>query len=116
MSSKTKAIILVISCVLIGFILGVALDRAVFLKLYHPSREKNYKKELVKRLNLNKEQQTRLDSILSWSQREFKNLSGEFRPRFDSLKSAFYDSVRSILTPEQLSKFEKMIKEKNGRR
>ncbi len=116
MNSKTKAVLLIIGCILIGLILGIALDRVALLKLYHPKKERSYKKELIKRLNLDKTQQTRLDSILSWSQREFKNLSKEFRPKFDSLKSALYDSIRSILTPEQLKEFERMVKEKNGRR
>ncbi len=116
MGNKTKAIVFIITCILIGFVLGVAFDRFVFLKLYNPKKERNYKQELVKRLNLNKEQQARLDSILSWSQNEFKSLSREFRPKFDSLKSALYDSIRTILTPEQRSEFEKMIKEKTKRR
>ncbi|MCS7229473.1 MAG: hypothetical protein RMJ81_07745 [Candidatus Kryptonium sp.] len=118
MSSKTKAIILVIVCILIGFGLGILVDRTFLLK-HHPRRGlKEYRKELIERLKLNQEQQVRLDSILSWSQREFKNLSREFRPKFDSLKSALRDSIRAILTPEQINEFEKMIKEteKNGRR
>lgn len=119
MSSKAKAVILVIGCILIGFALGILIDRTLLLK-YHPRKNtlKEYRKELVKRLNLNQSQQVRLDSILSWSQKEFKNLSKEFRPKFDSLKSALRDSIRSILTPQQIKEFEKMIKEteKNERR
>lgn len=116
MGNKAKAIVFVISCILIGFIFGVALDRFVLLKLFNPKKEKNYREELVRGLSLNKEQQVRLDSILSWSQNEFKNLSKEFRPRFDSLKNALYDSIRAILTPEQRSEFEKMIKKEKIKR
>lgn len=113
MSSKTKAVILIIGCIIIGFIAGVLLDRLLLLK-YHPPQKfglKEYRKEIIKRLNLNQTQQVRLDSILSWSQREFKNLSKEFRPKYDSLKNALRDSIRSILNPEQIKEFEEMIKE-----
>lgn len=120
MSSKTKALILVLGCILIGFVLGVVLDRVAFLKIYHPKRSgiKEYRKNLVERLKLNETQQVKLDSILSWSQSEFKKLSSEFRPKLDSLRNVVRDSIRSILTPEQLNEFEKMIKEmeKNERR
>jgi hypothetical protein len=121
MSNKTKAIVLIIVCVLIGFVLGVVIDRVALKEIYHGEKRdglKEYKRELVKRLNLSKEQQVRLDTILGWSQREFKKLSKEFKPKFDSLRNVVRDSIRSILTPEQLGEFEKMIKEteKNGRR
>lgn len=112
MSSKVKAIALILGCVLIGFILGILIDRTFFAKYHHRKMGlKEYRKELIKRLDLDKNQQVRLDSILSWSQNEFRNLSKEFRPKFDSLKSALRDSIRSILTPQQIEKFEKMIKE-----
>ncbi len=120
MNSKTKALILVLGCILIGFILGVVIDRVVFLKIYHPKRFgiKEYRKEIVERLKLNETQQVKLDSILSWSQSEFKKLSSEFRPKLDSLRNATRDSIRAILNPDQLNEFEKMIKEmeKNQRR
>ena len=119
MSNKTKAIIVILGCIIIGFNLGVLADRLLFLK-YHPRKPglKEYRKELIKKLNLNQTQQVRLDSILSWSQIEFKNLSKEFRPKYDSLKNALRDSIKSILNPDQIEKFEKMMKEieKNGRR
>ncbi len=113
MSSKTKAAILIIGCIIIGFILGILLDRLFLLK-HHPPRKpglKEYRKEIIERLKLNQTQQIQLDSILSWSQREFKNLSREFRPKYDSLKNALRDSIKTILNPEQIKKFEEMIKE-----
>lgn len=120
MSSKTKAVIVVLGCIIIGFIAGLLLDRLFLLK-YHPPRRsglKEYRKEIIKRLNLTQTQQVQLDSILSWSQREFKNLSKELRPKYDSLKNALRDSIKAILNPEQIKEFEKMIKEteKNERR
>lgn len=116
MGNKTKAIFFVAICILIGIVVGAVLDRFVFMNLFNPKKERNYREELVKRLNLNKDQQVRLDSILSWSQNQFKNLSKEFRPKFDSLKNALHDSIRAILTPEQRAEFEKMIKEKTKRK
>ncbi len=114
MSNKAKAIVLIVVCVFVGFVLGVVIDRVALRGVYRGERRgglSEYKKELVKRLNLTKEQQVRLDTILGWSQSEFKKLSKEFKPKFDSLRSVVRDSIRSILTPEQLGEFEKMIKE-----
>jgi len=120
MSSRAKAIVLIVVCILIGFVLGVVVDRFALKREYSgwKSGLSEYKKELIRRLNLTEEQQVKLDTILGWSQREFKKLSGEFKPRFDSLRNVVRDSIRSILNQEQLTEFEKMIKEteKNGRR
>ena len=74
-----------------------------------------YREKLVKELELNKAQEIKLDSILSWSTREYRKLSCEFRSRFDSLRHVVRDSIRAILTPEQKEKFERLIKKKRRR-
>jgi hypothetical protein len=68
--------------------------------------------EMQKRMQLSNEQVTKINSIMDETRARFHEVRERYRPEMDSLQKDQRDKVRSILSPSQLTEYEKMLKER----
>lgn len=121
--SQSKARLIVVSVFVIGFAAG-----ALSLNLYqqlNPSSKKDGPRGgaefLIKRMNeevgLASDQQEQIKKILDETSEKYRELRKEmdpaiknFEPRFNAVRQESRDRIRALLTPEQLPKYEDMVK------
>ncbi len=107
--SKNLAITFLLGAVLVGGALGFTADR-VMLRERIAQREPG-RGSLADRLQLDASQRTRLDSIIDDRHKRYDLIMGAVRPALDSSKKRFRDEIRLMLTPTQLTEFEKVLAE-----
>lgn len=124
MNLKTKAL-LYLACVFsTGFLLGFAAhsladrytgasDRLSFAD-YHSKPQ--MVAGLTKELDLMPEQAARLEKIIDSSRRHFIALQDDFKPRCDKITKKTISEIRTILTPEQVERFNRFLKKHPIRR
>jgi hypothetical protein len=121
-SSTSKARLIVLSVFLIGFAAG-----ALSLNLYqslNPSSKRNAPRGgpefLIKRMDeevgLTSDQQEQIKKILDETSQKYKQIRSEmdpvvepFQPRFNAVRQESRDRIRTLLSPEQLPKYEEMV-------
>jgi Spy/CpxP family protein refolding chaperone len=109
-----------------GIVGGVVLERHLLdqkPKRSHrtsrePSREagNRFFDKMVEELSLTPEQQDQMRDIFKNSEERIKNLRGEMDKRFHELRVQFVEEIKSILTEEQIQKYDAMIEEHRARR
>lgn len=132
-SSKVSAIALIISLVLCGALLGVAVDRvylscsasektgAATTSQRRRRRSRRHKlKRLVdlfkKRLKLTADQEKAVREALAASWEEMKPIRRRIEPELKVLRERARRKIRKALTPEQLKTYEKMVARYEARR
>jgi len=75
------------------------------------SRRQSYIAELRKRLRLTPPQINQLETIMDDTKAKYKALRDSYRPETLKIKQAHIDRVRSILTPDQVPTYEKIVAE-----
>jgi Spy/CpxP family protein refolding chaperone len=81
----------------------------------NPKPEELRKKRLAEmqtRMKLSDEQVAKINSIYDETRAKFHEVRERYRPEMDVLERAQRDKVRSILSPEQQTEYEKMLKER----
>jgi len=76
-------------------------------------------RRLTRQLNLNDVQVQQLNQIMDDTAKKMADLRKQMDPEFDAVRKESQDRVRQILTPEQLNKFNEMVRrfeERRGRR
>ena len=68
--------------------------------------------EMQKRMQLSNEQVSKINSIMDETRARFHEVRERYRPEMDALQKDQRDKVRSILSPTQLTEYEKMLKER----
>src|ERR1700722_6393217 len=125
-NSRRAAVLLVIAVFVLGIALGVL---GTYLEGYRvfgwatprkprpdhspaaQQRDRQAKvEELTKDLNLTPDQQKQLDSVLTQRQTRFGGIYKQFRAQEDQARKQGRDEIRAILTPDQLAKFEDMLR------
>jgi len=124
-NSKSKARLIVVSVFVIGFAAG-ALSLNLYQQLNGSSRNdggpRGGAEVLIKRMNqkvgLSSDQQEQIRKVLDETNEKYREIRKDmeprikdFSPRFDAVRQESRDRIRSLLTPDQLPKFEKMIEE-----
>jgi Spy/CpxP family protein refolding chaperone len=128
-SSTTKARLLVVSVFVIGFLAG-----ALSLNLYQqwispnsPERggdpSNRILRKMDERLSLTTEQEAQIKSILEETFSKYKGIRSEmeprvkeFEPRFNEARQQGREKIRSVLSAEQLPKYEEMVLEQDRMR
>jgi len=123
-SSQSKARLIVVSVFVIGFAAG-----ALALNLYQSLNGSNKKDPrrggtefLIGKMNevvgLSSDQQEKIRKILDETSDKYKQIRVEidplvkpFEPRFNAVRQESRDRIRTLLTAEQLPKYEKMVEE-----
>ncbi len=118
---KSLKVWLVIILVFIaGFGSGVVTTRAVgrrfaYRLLNDPDAvRKVVAARLARKLDLTRDQKSKVDEILLRTQDDLKDLRQEFGPRFQSIMISARNDISAVLTPEQEERFRK-FREENRR-
>lgn len=122
-NSQSKARLIVVSVFVIGFAAG-----ALALNLYQSLNGSNKRDPrrggtefLIGKMNeevgLTSDQQEKIRKILDETSEKYKQIRVEidplvkpFEPRFNAVRQESRDRIRTLLTSEQLPKYEEMIK------
>jgi hypothetical protein len=123
-NSRTKARVIVVSVFVIGFVAG-ALALNLYQRLTSSSNKdmpRNGTEFLVRRMNdrvgLSSEQQEQIKQILDETNDKYRDIRKDmeprikdFEPRFNTVRQESRDRIRTLLTPDQLPKYEQMIQD-----
>jgi hypothetical protein len=124
--SRLAAVLLVIAVFVLGIALGILGTymegyRVFGASIVHrvppdrsPAAQQRGRQARVERitkdLNLTPEQQQKLDATLSQIQTRYGGIHDQYRAQEDQARKQGRDEIRAILTPDQLGKFEDMLR------
>jgi len=115
MTSKRKAVITILLSFLLGAVAGILVDQAFLRSAFRPSRPSSryeaFKARMLKELELSVPQQEQLDDLMNRRQAVFDEFRKSVQAKYMEMREATRDSIRSLLTPAQLAKFEDLVKE-----
>lgn len=115
MTGQKKAVLTILVCFLIGGLAGIVVDQAFLrgsVRLFSSSsRYEKFKNRMFQELSLSPGQQTALEQLLQRRQEVFNDFRKSIETKFLEMREATRDSIRSLLDPAQLGKFEAMVKE-----
>jgi len=122
MKSKTTASLLLFLTFLLGSAAGAVVS---YLYLNQTSaaeslgssrsRSRDSTEELARALGLEGEQKDQLRAVIRESRNRYRDLSHQFRPQYDVIRQETNESIRSILRPDQLTRFDEMLQEIRSR-
>ena len=72
--------------------------------------------QMAERLNLNADQKTKVQQILTDTREQVRALSRESEPKFDEIRRQADSRLQEVLTPEQWQQFQTMRHEMRPRR
>jgi hypothetical protein len=107
-----------------GVVLGVfghslyAVTSVKSNQFQRPRPEEVRKKTLAEmqgRMKLTDEQVSKINSIYDDTRARVNEVHEKYRPQMDAITKDQREKVRSILSPEQVSEYEKMLKERDER-
>jgi Spy/CpxP family protein refolding chaperone len=108
---------------IVTFLLGIIVGGAGVLfygwyggHWHHGSEKRRVVQRFTRELNLNDAQVKQLDQIMDDSMKRFEDLRKQFEPQFDAAREESNNRIRQILTPEQLVKFNEMVRRFEERR
>jgi Spy/CpxP family protein refolding chaperone len=114
---RLVAALLLVLALLVGVVVGIALDRTVLLRgpfggkgwrMAFTGPSPAFRERMLRELGLTPEQRVRVDSVIDRSHREFCAVHDDIRPRLDSVVARTRRGIDSVLTPEQRVKAEKL--------
>jgi hypothetical protein len=109
--SKHLAMMFLLGAVLVGGALGFTADRVWMRDPSGYSDPRASRALLYDRLALNAVQRAAWDSILDDRHRQFDSLFKPIKPQMDSIRSRGRAQIRALLTPQQLERFEAILRE-----
>jgi len=109
-----KATVLVILVFLLGIALGAVGMRVAEQKVWGDRRDERGRaggssrmvEQLTRELALTQEQQQQLNSILEETRKQYETTYTTIRPQMEQTRQEGRTRIRTMLTPEQLPKFE----------
>jgi len=116
---KIKPWLLLALVFLVGVIFGVVgtrlvVRRVVHEAILHPERVQIFvERRLTRRLNLNSDQQVKLDQILNNTRGQMQAIRQQYRPAMAQVFSNANQQISVMLTTEQLARYDK-IKAENA--
>ena len=118
--ARAKVIAALLAVFALGCVTGAALDsayrlRAAGLGRQQPQRD-DFFESLQRNLNLDARQSSEVRAVIDETRDGYRQLRDEARPRYDALRRDGRARIRSLLTPEQQQKFDRMTAERDARR
>jgi Spy/CpxP family protein refolding chaperone len=101
---------------LLGAAAGALAPRAYHAWIGRSQQQRGQLDGIIKRLQLNAEQETRVRQILAETREEFRALRREREPREREIRERADERLRQVLTPEQLQTFQQLMSERRGPR
>jgi hypothetical protein len=126
-SSQTKARLIVITVFVIGFAAG-ALSLNLYQRLTSSSNKEPdprdraglYIKKMNDKMKLTSDQQNKIRDILDNTGKRYSEIRQkmqpcvkDFVPQFDAVRQQGRDEIRTVLSENQLPKFEEMVEEQD---
>jgi Spy/CpxP family protein refolding chaperone len=110
MKYLTKAVILtfVLGLLVGGVTMKLVAHRLFFHPMMGEHRQDHMLNRLSSKLKLSPEQKEKVGAILTTAHQQMEALSKETGPKFEAIRNSTSDQIRSVLTPEQLTKFNEM--------
>jgi hypothetical protein len=131
-SGKTKAALLMAGLFLAGLALGVALDRFVIEELVceqtmaretRRRRRRHRHKRLdrlvsrfTRKLGLNEKQKKVVKEALQASWEDTKKIKRKVEPKLREVREAHREKIRQVLEPDQLERYNRMVRRYEERR
>ena len=109
-NSKQLAVMFLLGAFVVGGALGFTADR-VWGRDATCRDPRSSRELLYERLDLTSGQRASWDSILDDRHRQFDSLFKPIKPQMDSIRSRGRAQIRALLTPEQLERFEAILRE-----
>ena len=124
--SKAWAVALLFSVLILGGVIGAAVDRFVSgrptggARQEHPrgerDRREGYLDWLAAELKLTDEQRAQVEAIIERQRAEMAQVWQELQPRFEELKAQARAETRALLNQEQLAAYEALLQREAERR
>jgi hypothetical protein len=115
MTPRTKAFLTILVSILIGVVAGVLIDQAFFVKSFRVFNSSSpyvrFRNRVINDLGLTSTQQGQLEQLLQRRQDAFNDFRKNIESRYMAMREATSDSIRGLLTGEQQSRFEALVKE-----
>ncbi len=115
MNTKRKALVVMVTVFFLGLVAGMAIDRYALDKYSrhqrHHRKPPDFKQMFTKELDLNQEQQEKLDVLLSELKEKIDKVRHSNYQQYGKIRNEFNENFRVILDTGQKQKFEQMIKE-----
>ncbi len=99
----------------LGFTAGI-LALNVYRGLARTGGPRDRMEQLSERLNLNADQKTKVEQILSDTREQLRALRRESEPRVNDIRRQADERLQQVLTPEQWQQFQSIRNEGRGRR
>lgn len=113
--SKKMALVSFLAIFLFGLAVGVVVDRYVFENSHKPERRHDPSDFLFHKfsdnLSLDENQKLELKRLLEEIKEKHRAIRKSDRGRYNEIKKEFDDDFRKILTPDQVTKYNQMVKE-----
>ena len=115
---------LIFACGVVLGVFGHSLYAVTVVKSSHqsertrPTPEEVRKKTLAEmqaRMKLTDEQVSKINSVYDETRARVSEVHEKYRPQMDAITKDQRDKVRSILSPDQVGEYEKMLKERDER-
>lgn len=124
MSARRWMWVTVAASLVLGMSLGVLLDRFALSpggllardSAEHRSRSERFLAMLAEELDLTAEQRGELERVLAANREKARAYWAESRREFDSLRERFRHDIRSLLSPDQRSRFDDLMEREDARR
>ena len=107
---------LIFSCGVVLGVFGHSLYAVTVVKSNNPKPEDVRKKtlaEMQSRLKLSDEQFSKINSIYDETRARVHEVRERHKPEMDAITKDQREKVRAILSPDQVSEYEKMLKERD---
>ncbi len=108
MIMKTKAIIVLVLTLIIGFILGMLTSAQIRHSRMKEMRTffsgKDYAEMMMNVIQPDEVQKAKLEEVMGRFYRATRDMQSDFRTDFDSVTATFKKEIDTLLTPEQLEK------------
>jgi hypothetical protein len=123
-ASQTKARVIILAVFVLGLAAG-ALSTNLYQRLTNsgPARaDRPHGKptdvldKLNNRLNLSPDQQASIREILQGTFNQYEGIKKDIEPRMDVVRQQGRQRIREVLKPDQLPKYEEMVREHDAER
>jgi Spy/CpxP family protein refolding chaperone len=117
MKNRARALAVLVAVLLLGCLLGIAGYRFLEKRIQKPpavtstQRVRNHTGRLASRLQLTKEQEVQLNSILEDSRRQIDTSRAEWESKLQTLRAKTNERIAAILNDEQRKQFQQFLGE-----
>ncbi len=109
--SRNLALMFLLGAFVTGGVLGFTANRYMSRDSAYLSSNESLMRLMSQRLRLSGEQQHAVDSLLDERSRQYRDAMAPIRPQMDSIKQAWREQIRRLLSEEQRREFEALIAE-----